>query len=78
MSDVPKAFDSGESERRGRITRQWAGTFFSRGGLGRTPVIIVGCANLPAIERWQESAQEDCHHGGRAQIVSAVLGHAAR
>jgi transposase len=33
---VPKAFDSGESERRGHETRQWAGTFLiSRSGLGR-------------------------------------------
>jgi hypothetical protein len=33
--------------------------------------------NLPALERWQEGAQEDRHRGSGAQIVSAMLGHAS-
>jgi len=69
---VPKELDSGETERRGKITRH--GSRLVRSLLTQP----VGAGNLSAHQWREEVAQEDRDCGRGQKITGPLLGYAAR
>jgi len=77
---VPRQYQSGETDRRGRITRRGAGAAAQVAGgvrLGDAALQPLGAGGVPAAEPGQ-GPQEAGDRGAGAQAAGALLGDAAR